>query len=163
MGLIGRVTSWLFSTLAILLASTSAYADVTGYPRVADGDTIVISGERIRLHGIDSPETRQTCTKDGKACNCGRDATAALVTRIGAQAVTCKGDKRDRYKRLIAVCFSGQLDLNAWIVRHGWALAYRKYSRDYAGDERAPMDERKGIWRGSFIPPWEWRRQKRGR
>ena len=49
----------------------------------------------IRLHGIDSPETRQTCTKDGKAWKCGREATAALVTRIGALAVTCKGSKAD--------------------------------------------------------------------
>ena len=64
-----------------------AHADITGKPRVVDGDTLVISGERIRLHGIDSPETRQTCTKDGKASKCGREATAALVTRIGARAV----------------------------------------------------------------------------
>jgi endonuclease YncB( thermonuclease family) len=64
-----------------------AHADITGKPRVVDGDTLVISGERIRLHGIDSPETRQTCTNDGKASKCGREATAALVTRIGARAV----------------------------------------------------------------------------
>jgi hypothetical protein len=94
----------LLGVLVILLMSVTAQAgDITGIPRVVDGDTLVIPKERIRLHGIDSPETRQTCTKVGKVWNCGRDATAALATRIGAQSVTCKGDKRDRYKRLIGV------------------------------------------------------------
>ena len=92
--------------------------------------------------------------------NCGRDATAALVTRIGAQSVTCKGDKRDRYKRLIGVCYVGQLDLNAWMVRNGWAVAYRKYSMDYIDEEKAAQDNRRGIWKGRFIPPWKWRRRK---
>jgi endonuclease YncB( thermonuclease family) len=148
--------------LVILLMSATAHAgDIKGIPRVVDGDTLVISKERIRLHGIDSPETRQTCTKDGKVWSCGRDATAALATRIGAQSVTCKGDKRDRYKRLIGVCYLEGKDLNAWMVRQGWALAYRKYSTDYVDDELAARDNRRGIWEGTFIPPWDWRRRPR--
>ena len=152
----------LLGVLVILLMSITAQAgDITGIPRVVDGDTLVIPKERIRLHGIDSPETRQTCTKVGKVWNCGRDATAALATRIGAQSVTCKGDKRDRYKRLIGVCYLEGKDLNAWMVRQGWALAYRKYSTDYIDDELAARDNRRGIWQGEFINPWEWRRRPR--
>jgi endonuclease YncB( thermonuclease family) len=148
--------------LVILLMSATAHAgDIKGIPRVVDGDTLVISKERIRLHGIDSPETRQTCTKEGKVWSCGRDATAALATRIGAQSVTCKGDKRDRYKRLIGVCYLEGKDLNAWMVRQGWALAYRKYSTDYVDDELAARDNRRGIWEGTFIPPWKWRKRPR--
>jgi endonuclease YncB( thermonuclease family) len=149
-------TFYLF--LLIVLFVLPAYADITGMPRVIDGDTIIVSGERIRLHGIDSPETRQTCMKGGKAWNCGGAATAALLNRIGGQPVTCKGDKRDRYKRLIGICYIGMVNLNAWMVQNGWALAYRRYSRDYIGDEGGAMDERKGIWRGQFTKPWEWRR-----
>jgi endonuclease YncB( thermonuclease family) len=143
----------------IFIMTFPAHADITGKPRVVDGDTLVISGERIRLHGIDSPEARQTCTKDGKAWMCGREATAALVTRIGVQVVTCKGSKRDRYKRLIGVCYVGTINLNAWMVRRGWALAYKKYSTDYIDDELAARDNRRGIWTGKFTPPWEWRRK----
>jgi endonuclease YncB( thermonuclease family) len=144
---------------ALLLASTSTPADTSGMPRVVDGDTLVISGERIRLHGIDSPETKQTCILDGREWNCGQEATAALVRRIGTNAVTCKGYTRDRYKRLIAVCFVGSDDLNAWMVSKGWALAYRRYSKDYIDEENVARDNRKGIWRGKFMPPWEWRRR----
>ena len=144
--------------LLIILFTFPARADITGMTSVVDGDTIVISGERIRLHGIDSPEARQTCIKDGKTWNCGRDATAALLARIGGQPVICKGDKRDRYKRLIATCYVGMLNLNAWMVQNGWALAYRKYSLDYIADEEGAMGEQKGIWRGEFIKPWKWRR-----
>jgi len=121
---------------AILLVSMPANADITGKPRVVDGDTIVISNERIRLHGIDAPESKQLCTVDGKDWACGQEATKALVRFIGSQAVTCKGNRRDRYKRLIAVCFVGTHNLNAMMVSEGWALAYRKYSKDHIEDEK---------------------------
>jgi endonuclease YncB( thermonuclease family) len=146
-------------TLVFLFATSVAMADVTGNARIVDGDTIWIGKTKIRLHGIDSPETKQTCTKNGREWNCGREATAALVHRIGTQAVTCKGDKHDRYRRLIAVCFVRSKDLNAWMVLNGWALAYRKYSRDYIDEENIAQDNRNGIWQGKFMPPWKWRRR----
>ena len=126
---------------------------------MVDSDTIWIDRTKIRLHGIDSPETRQTCTKDGKAWNCGRDATAALAARIDGQPVTFTGDKRDRYKRLIGVCYLVGQDLNAWMVQQGWALAYRKYSTDYIDDELAARDNCRGIWQGEFIKPWKGRKR----
>ena len=76
---------------------------------------------------------------------------------IGYHWITCKGDERDRYGRLIAVCYAGPYDLNANMVRQGWALAYRRYSMDYVDDENAAKVARKGLWRGEFVPPWEWR------
>jgi len=119
-------------------------ADITGKPRVIDGDTIEIAGERIRLHGIDAPESKQTCTDaDGKKWRCGQQATFALANLIGNHWITCKGDKRDKYGRLIAVCFAGPHDLNAKMVRQGWALAYRRYSMDYVDDENTAKVARK--------------------
>ena len=147
--------------LLILTLPSHAHADVTGKPRVVDGDTIHIGKTKIRLHGIDAPESKQSCTADGKEWPCGQEATQALVEAISDQPVTCKGDKRDRYKRLLAVCYVGDINLNAMLVRNGWALAYRKYSADFVDDEAVAEKARVGIWRGEFEKPWEWRRRKR--
>ncbi len=133
---------------------------INGKPRIIDGDTIEISGKRIRLHGIDAPESKQKCTAGGKEWACGQEATFALAQFIETHWVTCKGDKRDRYGRIIAVCFIGSYDLNAMMVREGWALAYRQYSMDYVDEETTARDARVGMWRGEFVAPWEWRRKR---
>ena len=86
-------------------------------------------------------------------------ATQALVEAISDQPVSCKGDKRDRYKRLLAVCYVGSVNLNAMMVGNGWALAYRRYSTDYVDAEAAAEKTRVGVWRGEFEKPWEWRRR----
>ena len=75
--------------------------------------------------------------------------------------MTCRGDQRDRYDRLISACFVGPYDLGERMVRNGWALAYRRYSRDYVDEEAEARQARAGIWRGEFVPPWEWRKGKR--
>ena len=146
----------------LLLVPSVAVADVTGKPRIIDGDTIEIAGERIRLHGIDAPETKQTCTdKDGKEWRCGLNATFALANLIQNHWITCKGNERDKYGRLIAVCYAGPYDLNAMMVQRGWALAYRRYSMDYVDEEADAKVHKEGLWRGQFVAPWEWRRGKR--
>ncbi len=148
--------------LALFLIGAPANADITGPARVIDGDTIEIAGERIRLHGIDAPEAKQTCQDDyDKEWDCGQEATFALAKMVGNLTVTCKGNQRDKYGRLIAVCFVGNQNLNAELVRQGWALAYRRYSMDYVDDEKAARVALKGLWNGVFVPPWEWRRGKR--
>ena len=150
----------LVLTLVLILPMSVAVADVTGNPRVVDGDTVWIDGTKIRLHGIDAPETKQECYRvDGSPYRCGEAATDALRVLIGADPVRCEGDTLDRYKRLIAICYSGTADLNAEMVRQGWALAYRRYSKDYVSAEKEAQDAKRGIWAGEFEPPWEWRRK----
>lgn len=148
------------AALALFLCA-GATADIVGEARIIDGDTIEISGERIRLHGIDAPESRQTCDVAGVPWRCGESATLALEDETHGRPVICKGNKRDRYGRIIAVCYSGERDLNALMVREGWALAYRRYAKDYVGDEIHARDARKGMWRADFVEPWKWRRDKR--
>jgi endonuclease YncB( thermonuclease family) len=134
--------------------------DLVGIPRIVDGDTIWISETKIRLHGIDAPETKQECSRvDGSPYLCGEASTDALRVLVGSEPVHCEGDTYDRYKRLIAVCYSGTVNLNAELVRQGWALAYRRYSNDYISAEEEAQAAKRGMWAGEFEPPWKWRRK----
>lgn len=131
---------------------------IAGRASVIDGDTLEIRGRRIRLQAIDAPEARQTCKLDGKPWPCGRRAAFALADLIGTRPVECRSRQRDRWDRAVAVCRVGETEINAWMVEHGWALAYRRYGKDYVGQEKAARADRRGIWAGSFVPPWEHRR-----
>jgi endonuclease YncB( thermonuclease family) len=151
----------LIVSLLIALAAPAGAGGIAGRASVIDGDTLEIHGERIRLFGIDAPEGAQTCQRDGEPWPCGRRAAFALAGRIGNRTVSCDPRDRDRYGRLVAVCIAGAEDLNAWMVRQGWALAYRRYSKDYVADEDAARQQEAGMWSGTFTPPWEWRRGER--
>jgi endonuclease YncB( thermonuclease family) len=154
----------LLGLVCIFFLATSATnaAEMNGKPRVIDGDTIEVSGQRVRLHGIDTPETKQECRKsDGVAYKCGTMATFALAELIEEHWVKCTGDGNDRYNRLIATCFAGPVNLNMEMVRRGWALAYRQYSKRYIAVEAEAKTKQVGLWQGSFINPWEWRRGSR--
>ena len=144
------------STSAGLTATT-----ISGQASVIDGDTLKIHGMRIRLHGIDAPESRQTCRDaDGGEWRCGQQASFALQDHISQRPVTCEQVGVDRYRRIIAVCTVGDEDMNAWMVRNGWALAYRRYSMDYVDEESMASRRGIGVWRGSHVPPWQWRRRR---
>ncbi len=121
--------------IALCLLATPARADVAGVASVIDGDTIEVHGQRIRLHGIDAPESRQLCRLDGKPWRCGKDAANALADNIVRRPVTCEDLGRDRYKRIIARCTVAGEDINAWMVQQGLVLAYRRYSLDYVDEE----------------------------
>lgn len=129
---------------------------IIGRASVIDGDTIEIHGKRIRLFGIDAPESAQTCRDDkGQNYRCGQRAALMLSDKIGQQTVVCDQRDVDRYKRIIAVCRLGNDDLNAWLVREGWAVAYRQFSRDYVRTEEEAKAAKRGIWAGTFTPPEE--------
>ncbi|UYN97812.1 MAG: thermonuclease family protein [Enhydrobacter sp.] len=135
-----------------------AESPLLGTASVVDGDTLEIRSQRVRLHGIDAPESRQLCTRqDGTRWRCGQQAALALADRIGTATVRCEGNSRDRYGRLIAVCYKNKEDLNRWMVANGWAVAYRRYSLAYAPDEDRARAARNGIWSSTFDMPWDWR------
>jgi endonuclease YncB( thermonuclease family) len=149
--------------LATVLTAIGAMAGETivGTASVIDGDTIEIHGQRIRLHGIDTPESSQLCERDGKPYRCGQVAALALSDRIGRRPVSCEQRDMDRYGRIVAVCSQSGEDLNGWLVRQGYGVAYRKYSLDYVPQEEAAHSERLGMWSGRFVMPWLWRRGER--
>ena len=148
--------------IAFLVIGSALADTLTGSARVIDADTLEISGERIRLEGIDAPESAQMCADgEGRPYPCGREATAALRALLGAQDIRCETQGRDRYGRWIAFCYLGARDVNAWLVEQGHAVAYRKHSDYYVPEEIAAREARRGVWQGRFVMPWEWRRGKR--
>jgi endonuclease YncB( thermonuclease family) len=152
----------LYSLMAALLIQTmllvpAAWGDIIGRASVIDGDTIEIHGQRIRLYGIDAPESRQTCRKDGRPWRCGQQAALTLDKLIIGKTIRCVKKDRDHYGCLVGECFAGDLNLNAFMVEHGWALAYRQYSTAYIHQEEQAREAHTGIWASAFIPPWEYR------
>jgi len=138
-----------------------APAAMLGAVRAIDGDTLDLAGQRIRLHGIDAPEAGQGCTTAaGALWACGAAATAALA-RLAVGPVACRQVDRDRYGRIVALCRAGGQDLGAALVEGGWAVAYRRYSRRYVGAEGVARRHRRGLWRGAFVVPHDWRRGER--
>lgn len=140
-------------------SSETFHADVSGIARVLDGDTIEVGSVRVRLWGVDAPEGKQTCLEGSRRWPCGRRATQALARRIDGRSVVC--EERDRDGRVVAVCRHNGTNVNAWLVREGWALAFRRYTRAYVEEESAALAARRGLWRGKFVRPWDWRRGKR--
>jgi endonuclease YncB( thermonuclease family) len=145
-----------------LLIAGSAWADtLSGRATVLDGDTIEITGERIRLHGIDAPESGQQCRDaDGAPWPCGQKASFALDDFLAASRPThCTMVDRDRWGRVVATCIRNDgADVNEWLVRQGWALDWPRYSDGaYHGAQREARISRRGIWRGEFVEPWAWR------
>ncbi|MEK9710584.1 MAG: thermonuclease family protein [Alphaproteobacteria bacterium] len=116
---------------------------------------------RIRLFGIDAPELKQQCTdQNGVLWGCGSAAQRQLNALIGTDKdLHCSLRDVDRYGRLVMQCFIGSTDIGAAMVRSGHAVAYRQFSDLYIADEEQAKTALKGVWRGAFILPWEWRRQ----
>jgi endonuclease YncB( thermonuclease family) len=133
------------------------HGDIVGKAWVVDGDTVDIARSRIRLQGIDAPESNQSCTDAGnRAWPCGRAAAHELIELIAGRPLKCEASGLDRYRRVLAVCaLPDGSDVNAWMVQQGWALAY--YSAAYRPEEAEAQAAKRGIWAGSFMPPWDWR------
>ena len=133
---------------------------VSGAARIIDGDTIDIAGTRIRLEGIDAPETGQTCkTASSQEWDCGSAATRLMVTLTQGRRVDCRSGGLDKYGRLLGTCFVDGLDINAQMVRLGYAWAFVRYSKVYVSQEREAHASLLGIWQGYAMPAWEYRAQ----
>lgn len=135
---------------------------IVGKAWVIDGDTIIISDTHIRLEGIDAPESDQPCTdSQGKTWACGKAATGELRTHIRREELRCERKALDKYQRVIAVCtLPDGSDVNAWMVREGWAVAYG-FANTYGSEEAQARAAKRGIWAGSFVEPSHWRQSQK--
>lgn len=154
------LTLALFGLLALVAARFETGPKITaeGAARIADGDSLEIDGQRIRLAGIDAPELDQSCRRGDQAYDCGREARKVLVDLAGQVDLACEGNRYDRYDRLLAQCSAGGRNLNEQMVALGWAVAYG----DYGDAERQARQARRGLWAGEFERPQDWRRMHGG-
>lgn len=152
----------LTASLIGLAACADPAPAVIGRASVVDGDTLEIQGERIRLWGVDAPESRQVCNRPSGEYRCGQTAANQLDRWIAGRTVICVEDSRDRYRRMVARCEVGGEDIGGWLVRRGYALRYPEYAGSaYLGQEFAARRDRAGVWAGTFDYPWDWRRARR--
>jgi len=153
------------TTISVIAIGVQGAEAISGKPRVVDGDSLKFGSVSVRLHGIDAPETNQTCLRAAVSWPCGFEATAALRGLIENHLVDCTRRDKDRYGRIVAVCTvvgPEGIDLNSEMVANGWAVAYRRYSPDYVAEEDKARKLGRGIWSGDFVEPEQWRRGRRG-
>lgn len=150
--------------LTVLLAAASAYLvqrgvlsprnELSGRARVIDGDSLAIGNREIRIKGIDAPEGRQTCTREGREWACGEAAADALRALVAGKSVVCRLEGDDRFRRALAHCVAEQRDLGEAIVEMGYAVSYG----EYLAAEQEARAARRGLWSGTFERPRDWRR-----
>jgi endonuclease YncB( thermonuclease family) len=148
----------ILAALLVITAPVQAAAEtLSGPAEVIDGDTLAVEGRKIRLFGIDAPELRQTCDRNGEAWACGEESARQLEELVASNPVECTGYEMDQYGRLVAVCRSGGFELNKTLVEQGWATAFRTYSDDYVVSETRAKMARRGIWSSAFDLPQSYR------
>tara|TARA_B100000941_G_scaffold251059_1_gene197568 strand:- start:15 stop:518 length:504 start_codon:yes stop_codon:yes gene_type:complete len=162
--------------ISLILIITFAFiqtlhgTEIYGVPKIIDGDTVHINSKKIRLEGIDAPEIKQQCKKPSlkisaiiglqinKNYSCGVTAKIKLIDKINNSKIKCISSSKDRYNRFLATCYKNRINLNKWMVRNGYAVAYKRYSKDYMRDEEYAKKNKLGLWEGTFIMPEKWRK-----
>jgi endonuclease YncB( thermonuclease family) len=131
---------------------------VQAVPLIVDADTVYAGSAKIRLSGIDAPEMDQICIDaSGKDWNCGIEARDRLQSFVQNRPWTCELTATDVYQRNLGSCTVAGEDVSRWLVRNGWALAFRRYSTAYVAEEDIAREQKRGLWSGAFIAPWDWR------
>lgn len=147
----------VFLVVAVVIAAPASATTMTGPVSVIDGDTLDMTGTRIRLVGIDAPEARQSCSRGGEAWACGDDAADNLRAIIADKSVTCAMQGTDTSGRIMAVCHTSTLDIGREMVRRGLALALEEAAPDYHDAQSLARKLGFGLWGASFQTPREWR------
>src|SRR6201747_1495468 len=149
---------FLIALLAFLLPALAEAAEITGIAKVREGDQVQIGNTRIRLGGIDAPSVDQLCLNThGERWTCGVAARDELIRHADNKIWTCHPRQTDRRGRQVARCEVDGEDIQKWMVKNGWALAYVRFSHDYDADEKIAREAKAGMWQGAFIAPWDWR------
>ena len=161
---------FIIITFTFFFFQITQASEIEGFPKIVDGDTIYIKSYKIRLEGIDAPEMKQKCKKEKLKISsiigytfyeddyCGKHSKANLEAKVKGSNIKCIFFTKDRYKRYLAKCFKGKINLNRWMVRNGHAVAYRRYSKEFIPDEDFARKNKLGLWQGKFLKPEKWRK-----
>ena len=144
-----------FYICVALLFCKISYADNL---KIVDGDTIILNGEKIRFSGIDTPELKQTCMIGDQKVFCGISAKMLLIKKIGNETPKCIREGKDIYKRTLAECFVKGESLSVFLVKSGYAFAYKKYSDKFIKEEEFAKENKLGMWSMKFQYPWDFRK-----
>lgn len=146
----------MISALIIaLFAATPSMKPIYGIATSGDGDSLAITGKRVRLFGIDAPEFDQVCTRDGSNWACGQESARQLSRMVTGREVKCVPTGLDGFGRIVARCWVGGVDVNRTMVALGYAVAFRKFSTEYVSAEDTARNNKRGLWSGRFAMPEE--------
>ena len=158
----------IYIIIFLLISKISFAEEISGNANIIDGDSIKIGSKKIRLLGIDAPEIKQKCKKIyfsisfiifQKNYDCGLNSKRALEKKINKKRISCRARSKDRYGRILAICYLEKKDLNMWMVQSGNAIAYKRYSKRYLTQENEAKKKKIGLWSGTFLEPEKWRRK----
>ena len=144
---------YFFSSIFFL--TNNLYAS---HVTVVDGDTIKLGDVKIRFSGIDAPEIDQTCIASEGKVACGKISRDILITKVTNNKISCTDEGKDFYGRVLGECFVNGESLSKYLVREGFAFAYRKYSDKFILDEEYAKSNRLGMWSMKFQYPWDYRK-----
>ena len=144
----------LCSLFSLFLLSNNLFAS---HVTVIDGDTIRLGDVKIRFSGIDAPEINQTCVASEGKVACGKISRDLLIEKVTNNKISCTDEGKDFYGRVLGECFVNGESLSAYLVREGFAFAYRKYSNKYIEDEEYAKFNKLGMWSMEFQYPWDYR------
>jgi len=139
---------------SLFLFSNNLFAS---HVTVIDGDTIRLGDVKIRFSGIDAPEINQTCVASEGKVACGKISRDLLIEKVTNNKISCTDEGKDFYGRVLGECFVNGESLSAYLVREGFAFAYRKYSNKYIEDEEYAKFNKLGMWSMEFQYPWDYR------
>ena len=140
---------------SILFLTNNLFAS---HVTVIDGDTIKLGDVKIRFSGIDAPEINQTCVASEGKVACGKISRDILITKVTNNKISCTDEGKDFYGRVLGECFVNGESLSRYLVREGFAFAYRKYSDKFILDEEYAKSNRFGMWSMKFQYPWDYRK-----
>ena len=145
----------LCSLSSLFLFSNNLFAS---HVTVIDGDTIRLGDVKIRFSGIDAPEINQTCVASEGKVACGKISRDLLIEKVTNNKISCTDEGKDFYGRVLGECFVNGESLSSYLVKEGFAFAYRKYSNKYIEDEEYAKFNKLGMWSMEFQYPWDYRK-----
>ena len=148
-----KIFIFYFLSSIIFLTNNIFASHVT----VVDGDTIKLGDIKIRFSGIDAPEINQTCIASEGKLACGKISKDILIAKVTNNKISCTDEGKDVYGRVLGECFVNGESLSSYLVREGFAFAYRKYSNKYIQDEEYAKSNKLGMWSMEFEYPWDFR------